>query len=84
MTNKSTAENHLKLQQQATVAPVSMCVAEQPLNPFSLWSEDTDSSQNMMEYKMAEWENVVPVPKTSVIGAEVGLWQLFDFTNDSE
>ncbi|XP_052454818.1 uncharacterized protein LOC128015188 [Carassius gibelio] len=84
MTNKSTAENHLKLQQQATVAPVSMCVAEQPLNPFSLWSEDTDSSQIMMEYKMAEWENVVPEPKTSVIGAEGGLWQLFDFTNDSE
>ncbi|KAF4112397.1 interactor of HORMAD1 protein 1 isoform X1 [Onychostoma macrolepis] len=84
MTNKSVAENHLKLQQQATVAPVSRCVAEQPLNPFSLWSEDTDSSQMMVEYKMSEWENVVPEPKTSVIEGEGGLWQLFDFTNDSE
>ncbi|XP_018960804.2 interactor of HORMAD1 protein 1-like isoform X1 [Cyprinus carpio] len=84
MTNKYAAENHLKLQQQATVAPVSRCVAEQPLNPFSLWSEDTDSSQMTVEYKMDEWENVVPEPKTSVIGGEGGLWQLFDFTNDSE
>ncbi|XP_067229936.1 interactor of HORMAD1 protein 1 [Chanodichthys erythropterus] len=83
MTNKSVAENHLKLQQQATVAPVSRCVAEQPLNPFSLWSEDTESSQ-MVEYKMAEWENVVPEPKASVVVGEGGLWQLFDLTNDSE
>lgn len=83
ITNKSVAENHLKLQQQATVAPVSRCVAEQPLNPFSLWSEDTESSQ-MVEYKMAEWENVVPEPKANVVVGEGGLWQLFDFTNDSE
>ncbi|XP_067316191.1 interactor of HORMAD1 protein 1 [Pseudorasbora parva] len=84
MNNTSVAENHLKLQQQATVAPVSRCVAEQPINPFSLWSEDTDSSQMIVEYKMAEWENVVPEPKASVIVGEGGLWQLFDFTNDSE
>ncbi|XP_016372706.1 interactor of HORMAD1 protein 1 [Sinocyclocheilus rhinocerous] len=84
MTNKSVAENRLKLQQQATVKPVSRCVAEQPLNPFSLWSEDTDRSQMMVEYKMSEWENVVPEPKASVIEGEGGLWQLFDFTNDSE
>lgn len=83
MTNKSVAENHLKLQQQA-VAPVSRCVAEQPLNPFSWWSEDTDSSQMMVEYKMSEWENVVPKPIASAIEGEGGLWQLFDFTNDSE
>ncbi|XP_016109612.1 coiled-coil domain-containing protein 36-like [Sinocyclocheilus grahami] len=84
MTNKSAAENHLKLQQQATVAPISRCVGEQPLNPFSLWSEDIDSSQMMVEYKMAEWENVVPESKMSVIEGEGGLWQLFDFTNDSD
>ncbi len=84
MINKSVAENRLKLQQQATVAPVSRCAAEQPLNPFSLWSEDTDGSQVMVEYKMSEWENVVPEPKASVIEGEGGLWQLFDFTNDSE
>ncbi|KAI2663728.1 Interactor of HORMAD1 protein 1 [Labeo rohita] len=84
MTNKPVGENHLKRQQQAKVAPVSRCVTEQPLNPFSLWSEDTDSSQVMVEYKMSEWENVVPEPKASVIEGEGGLWQLFDFTNDSE
>ncbi len=84
MTNKSVAENCLKLQQQAMVAPVSRCVAEQPLNPFSLWSEDTHSSQMMVEYKMSEWENVVPEPKASVKEGEGGLWQLFDITNDSE
>lgn len=84
MTNKSVAENHSKLQQQATVASVSRCVAEQPLNPFNLWSEDTESSQMMVEYKMAEWENVVPKTKASVVEEEGGLWQLFDFTNDSE
>ncbi|KAK7144998.1 hypothetical protein R3I94_011177 [Phoxinus phoxinus] len=84
VTNKSVVENHLKLQQQATVAPVSRCVAEQPLNPFSLWSEDTGSSQMMVEYKMAEWESVVPEPKASVKVGEGGLWQLFDITNDSE
>lgn len=83
LTNKSVAENHLKPQQQATVKPVSRYVAEQPINPFSFWSEDTDSSQMMVEYKMSEWENV-PEPKTSVIEGEGGLWQLFDFTNDSE
>ncbi|XP_043097241.1 interactor of HORMAD1 protein 1-like [Puntigrus tetrazona] len=74
---KSVGGDHLKLQQQATVAPVSTCVAEQPLNPFSLWSEDTDSSQLMVE-------NGVFEPKASVIEGEDGLWQLFDFTNDSE
>ncbi|KAL0191413.1 hypothetical protein M9458_014111 [Cirrhinus mrigala] len=84
MTNKPVVENHLKRQQQAKVAPVSRCVAEQPLNPFSLWSEDTDSSQVLVEYKMSEWENVVPEPKASITEGEGGLWQLFDFTNDSE
>ncbi|KAK2889391.1 hypothetical protein Q8A67_014766 [Cirrhinus molitorella] len=84
MTNKPVVENSLKLQQQATITPVSRCIAEQPLNPFSLWSEDTDSSQMMVEYKMSEWENVMPEPKASVIDEEGGLWQLFDSTDDSE
>nr|XP_055069352.1 interactor of HORMAD1 protein 1 [Misgurnus anguillicaudatus] len=85
MTNKSVAENHLKSGKlQTTVAPVSMCAAEQPLNPFSMWSQDTNNSQMIVEYKMTKWEKVVPEPEVSVITGEGGLWQLFDFNNDSE
>lgn len=80
---KFVEEDHPRLQKQVPVAPVSRCVAEHALNPLNLWSEDTDSSQIMVEYKMAEWENVAPEPKACV-AEEGGLWQLFDFTNDSE
>ncbi|XP_051568610.1 interactor of HORMAD1 protein 1 isoform X2 [Myxocyprinus asiaticus] len=83
MTNKSVADD-LRPQQQASVAPVSWCVAEEPLNPFSMWSQDTNSSQMIVEYKMSEWEEVVPKPKGNIITGEGGLWQLFDFNNDSE
>ncbi|NP_001313357.1 interactor of HORMAD1 protein 1 isoform X2 [Danio rerio] len=81
---KNVEEDHPRLPKQAPVAPVSRCVAKQLLNPLNLWSEDTDSSQMIVEYKMAEWENVAPEPKACVTEGEGGLWQLFDFTNDSE
>ncbi|XP_051986309.1 interactor of HORMAD1 protein 1 [Xyrauchen texanus] len=83
MNSKSVEDDHLRSQQQASVAPVSRCVAEEPLNPFSMWSQDTNSSQMVVEYKTSEWEEVVPKPKGNVI-EEGGLWQLFDFNNDSE
>lgn len=84
MTNKSIAENHLNSGKlQTTVAPVSMCAAEQPLNPFGMWSQDTNNSQMIVEYKMTKWEKVAPEPEVNVITGG-GLWQLFDFTNDSE
>ncbi|KAI7807710.1 interactor of HORMAD1 protein 1 [Triplophysa rosa] len=82
MTNKSVAENNLKPQPQATVAPVSMCEADRPLNPFSIWSQDTNNSQMIVEYKMTKWETMVP--EVSVTDGEDGLWQLFDLNNDSE
>lgn len=84
MTNKSVAENRLKPQPQATVAPVSMRGADQPLNPFSMWSQDTNNSQMIVQYKMTKWETVVPEAEVSVTDGEDGLWQLFDLNNDSE
>ncbi|XP_036425559.1 interactor of HORMAD1 protein 1 [Colossoma macropomum] len=83
-TVKTVPENHLpSTKQQGTAGLTNRSGCGQHLNPWS-WSQDSSSSQIMVEYKKAEHEAVMSEHKTNTIMRQTGIWQLFDFISDSD
>ncbi|KAL6457928.1 hypothetical protein MHYP_G00331580 [Metynnis hypsauchen] len=83
-TVKTVPENPLpSTKQQGTAGLTNRSGCGQHLNPWS-WSQDSSSSQIMVEYKKAEHEAVMSEHKTNTIMRRTGIWQLFDFISDSD
>ncbi|KAL7891466.1 hypothetical protein AOLI_G00009420 [Acnodon oligacanthus] len=83
-TVKTVPENPLpSTKPQGTAGLTNRSGCGQHLNPWS-WSQDSSSSQIMVEYKKAEHEAVMSEHKTNTIMRQTSTWQLFDFISDSD
>ncbi|KAI5628377.1 interactor of HORMAD1 protein 1 [Silurus asotus] len=82
-TSKAVSAKQLPLQQQCTTRFMNTSDCGQHQDPWS-WSESSNSSQVIVEYKPTEWKSVKPEQNSNTRQRQRVTWQLFDFISDSD